>query len=271
MLRSIVALDQDIVNRICEAAEDERNVTLRLRRTIRTALKKLLLPKADWHKTVEEKFTQYASSNGLSANQFNLFLHSLQIFLTEPSRKELFNVLDFDEDGRLTWETINPIIFPEALKRNIKIKKKRRSIISHGNQDKDDLNRHSTDDGMIFEYSIAGRESGERPSELGRRSSLIQNIRRSIVNSVYSSGMTLQSSVSGRLFQSVDTEEGNAEEDEPQSLSTTADNRRSSRKVTLASIDDELSIELSTKSKEKLATLSQTDDSPEPTLMPSEF
>ncbi len=226
-LRSIVTLDQRIASQICEKAEDERNVNMRLRRILRTALRKLNISRHDWDKLLKEKYDLCSSPyDGLmNQQQFKMFLHSLQIFLTDESLKNLFTVLDSDYDGKLMWEGLFPIIFPELQKYTIQIKKKRsrsndgkgdrrdgsgtrsksnNEDINLGNTDEsaldggrkygsgDDKGKVGMDDGAItFEYSLTGNVS--RPPK--KRQSVLHAIRNSIV------GVSLKSlvSTSGRI------------------------------------------------------------------------
>ncbi len=141
-LRSIVTLDQRIASQICEKAEDERNVNMRLRRIVRTALRKLNVPKNSWPAFVGEKFKLHASPSDqfMSQQQFKVFLHSIQVFLTDESLKNLFVVLDGDCDGKLIWYGgLFPIIFPEHVKQTVQIKKSR----GHGHGGKSSKRRSS--------------------------------------------------------------------------------------------------------------------------------
>ncbi len=68
-----------------------------------------------------DQFELYIPNNDVGLNMANLklFLHSLQIFLTDATVKRIFTVLDFDKDERLVWEEIMPIVFPELVRKQV--------------------------------------------------------------------------------------------------------------------------------------------------------
>lgn len=124
-LKSIVTLDRRVSDKICEDAVDERNVTQRLRKIVRGALRDLELPKDEWNSYLRTHFDQFVAENrkGLTESDFRLFLHSLHVFLTDLSVHRIFGVIDFDRDGILTWENISPIVFPDLQKKQFKLDK----------------------------------------------------------------------------------------------------------------------------------------------------
>jgi len=121
MLKSIVTLDKFVADRICEEAVDERNVKHRVRKVIRTALRTLEIPRDTWEQFTMDQFELYIPDNdvGLNLANLKLFLHSLQIFLTDATVKRIFTVLDFDKDDRLLWDEMMPIIFPELVRKQV--------------------------------------------------------------------------------------------------------------------------------------------------------
>ena len=110
-------LDEDIAARICEDALDERVVTQRLRKMVRTTLSEIEPNKENWHFFLNEVFSHYVpeSKSGVSSKQFTLFLHGIQIHISIKSVKRIFSVIDFDQSGYITWDELSSIIFPELL------------------------------------------------------------------------------------------------------------------------------------------------------------
>ena len=117
LLRSLSVLDEDIAARICEDALDERVVTQRLRKMVRTTLSEIEPDKDNWHFFLNEVFSHYVpeSKSGVSPKQFTLFLHGIQIHISIKSVKRIFSVIDFDQSGYITWDELSSIIFPELL------------------------------------------------------------------------------------------------------------------------------------------------------------
>uniref|UniRef100_A0A7S3GNE7 EF-hand domain-containing protein n=1 Tax=Spumella elongata TaxID=89044 RepID=A0A7S3GNE7_9STRA len=132
MLKSIVTLDKYVADKICEEAVDERNVKHRVRKVIRTALRTLEIPRDTWQQFTMDQFELYIPDNDVGLNMANLklFLHSLQIFLTDATVKRIFTVLDFDKDEKLVWEEIMPIVFPELVRKQVKLNRQRRASAS---------------------------------------------------------------------------------------------------------------------------------------------
>ncbi|KAJ1396111.1 hypothetical protein B484DRAFT_472379 [Ochromonadaceae sp. CCMP2298] len=93
---------------------DERNVTERLRKVIRSTLAGLNLDKAQWPVFLREQFNIFKKGDrGICEKELRLFLRSLQIFLTDQSFSRIFRVIDFDRDGRILWGDLEAIVFPE--------------------------------------------------------------------------------------------------------------------------------------------------------------
>jgi hypothetical protein len=115
VLRSASVLDEEIAVKICEEAIDERVVTQRLRKMVRTSLLDIEPEKANWSLFLAEVFSHYVPDNrpGLSTKQFSLFLHGIQIHLSKKSIQRIFKVIDFDHSGYITWIEFSSIVFPE--------------------------------------------------------------------------------------------------------------------------------------------------------------
>jgi Ca2+-binding EF-hand superfamily protein len=115
VLRSASVLDEEIAVKICEEAIDERVVTQRLRKMVRTSLLDIEPVKSNWSLFLTEVFAHYVPDNrpGLSTKQFSLFLHGIQIHLSKKSIQRIFKVIDFDHSGYITWTEFSSIVFPE--------------------------------------------------------------------------------------------------------------------------------------------------------------
>ena len=115
VLRSAIVLDEEIAVKICEDALDERVVTQRLRKMVRTALTEIEPLKANWTPFLREVFYHYVPDNrpGVSPKQFTLFLHGIQIHISKKSVHRIFKVIDFDQSGFITWTEFSSVVFPE--------------------------------------------------------------------------------------------------------------------------------------------------------------
>lgn len=125
-LKAVVSLDRDVADKICEEALDERNVTERLRKVIRSTLAGLSFEKVRWQGFLFEQFHLFKkeAAAGVTEKDFRLFLHSLQIFLTHTSVARIFAVIDFDRDGRVAWKDLSDIVFPELAQQQLKVNRK---------------------------------------------------------------------------------------------------------------------------------------------------
>jgi len=129
-LKAVVSLDRTVADKICEEALDARNVTERLRKIIRSTLAGLNFEKIKWNGFLHEQFHLFKKdgAQGLNEKEMRLFLHSLQIFLTDTSVARIFTVIDFDRDGRVTWKDLSDIVFPELTQQQLKVNRKSTNI-----------------------------------------------------------------------------------------------------------------------------------------------
>jgi hypothetical protein len=132
-LKAVVSLDRTVADKICEDALDERNVTERLRKVIRSTLSGLSFEKDLWPSFLREQFAVFKKegAKGISEKELRLFLRSLQIFLTDISVSRIFRVIDFDRDGRVSWEDLQAIVFPELVEMAIQVQYMSYSNIPH--------------------------------------------------------------------------------------------------------------------------------------------
>ena len=120
LLKSIFELNREIVDKICEDAFDELQITQKIRKAIKKALKDNSdIESSIWPIFLKERFSHYINKDdkGVTEKKLKSFLHSLQVFLTDSSIKIIFNVIDSDKDGIVSWKDLYPIIFPELQKR----------------------------------------------------------------------------------------------------------------------------------------------------------
>ena len=127
MLKSIVTLNKTIADKICENAIDERNIKHRIRKVIRTSLKNLDIVKSEWVQYIQDQFELYipedSINNSMNIQEFTLFLHSISIFLTDTTVLRIFKVIDINRDNYIDFDNLFPIIFPELMKKQVKIKR----------------------------------------------------------------------------------------------------------------------------------------------------
>lgn len=125
-LKAVVSLDRTVADKICEEALDARNVAERLRKIIRSTLAGLNFEKLKWNSFLYEQFHLFKKdgADGITEKQMRQFLHSLQIFLTDTSVSRIFNVIDFDRDGKVTWKDLSDIVFPELAQQQLKVNRK---------------------------------------------------------------------------------------------------------------------------------------------------
>ena len=127
MLKSILTLNKTIADKICENAIDERNIKHRIRKVIRTSLKNLDIVKSEWVQYIQDQFELYipddSINNSINIHEFTLFLHSISIFLTDTTVLRIFKVIDINRDNYIDFDNLFPIIFPELMKKQVKIKR----------------------------------------------------------------------------------------------------------------------------------------------------
>jgi len=167
MLKSIVTLDKYVADKICEEAVDERNVKQRVRKVIRTALRTLEIPRENWLMFTMDQFDLYIPDNdvGLNLSNLKLFLHSMQIFLTDATTKRIFTVLDFDKDDRILWDELMPIVFPELVRKQVKLNRQRNKGSKEDRSSS--AQRRAT---MSFDYQIEGElVTAEEKKEVQKR------------------------------------------------------------------------------------------------------
>jgi hypothetical protein len=123
MLKSIVTLDKFVADKICEDAVDERNVRQRVRKVLRAALRAMEIPKENWEQYTQDQFELFIpdSDVGLNLANFKLFLHSMQIFLTDVTVDKIFKVLDVTLEDEVQWENVFPVVFPELVRKQVKL------------------------------------------------------------------------------------------------------------------------------------------------------
>jgi hypothetical protein len=180
LLQSIIKIDINIANKICEEAIEERNVTHRLRRLIRDKLKELG-EKKNWKRILYDYFSMKMDVNEeITRNEWRDFLYSLNIQLTNNSIRRLFQVIDQDQDGFIHWNDLYMMIFPDLMRKKIRIKRKHKgrkrtksSAASAGVNAGG--NRNSVDSTKEFslEYQISEEDRMSYKKKQNARSSLL--------------------------------------------------------------------------------------------------
>jgi hypothetical protein len=142
ILKSVSVLDIAVSNKICESAFNDRIILQRLRKLIRSTLKELDLDHNMWRPFIEEIFEEFANEKSrfsivdeqslMDKDNFDLFLHSLQIRIPKDKIEEIFNAIDYDESNFLNWTEISSIIFPDFHDKGIStVKRKHRKKHDH--------------------------------------------------------------------------------------------------------------------------------------------
>jgi len=160
-----VKLDKGIADKICEEALDVRNVTQRLRKAVKSSLNELDTDPLIRSAFVRDKFmmaSQHDSQRRINEKHFQVFLHSLKLFFTDLSVNKIFTIIDFDQDGWVTWTDLRPILFPELQKKNVNLTI-RQSIIDKRRMSFDYSRQKNVDDDSHFWNNSASNSTRTEP------------------------------------------------------------------------------------------------------------
>eukprot|EP01040_Poterioochromonas_malhamensis_P012225 gene12225-13368_t len=165
-LRSIIKIDKTVANKISEAAIEERSVKERLRRMIRDQLKILASDKRQWKNVLYSHYSQVMDENEeITQKEWKEFLYSLTLQLTNNSIRQLFKVIDQDQDGFIHWNDLYMIIFPDLIEKKVKISKKgkrhshHRSKSSPSNEHTDHTHQFSVEYQISEENRLSYKKS----------------------------------------------------------------------------------------------------------------
>lgn len=115
MLKAAMQLNPDIVGAICEECIQEKNVVKDLQSRIRNILSESNTPRRLWQVFVRDRFLQYDVNKDGSLDQleFREFIGSLDIFMGKRHFDILWEAIDIDLSGSVTWDELFVIVFPE--------------------------------------------------------------------------------------------------------------------------------------------------------------
>ena len=174
LLKAVVKLDKDIADKICEEAIDVRNVTQRLREAVRSSLIKEFPQSQERMIFVRKKFHQSSkndSQHRANEKSFQDFLHSLKLYFTSSSVSKIFGIIDFDNDGWVSWSDLRPILFPELQQKKLTITT-RQSVVAKGrlsfeyrrdNGEEDD-DEDDDDEGGVSQRPARQQQQQQQPS-----------------------------------------------------------------------------------------------------------
>lgn len=118
MIHAVIKLRLEIVHLVCVETIDQRNVLDNMRRTVIQQLEKKSKDPADWRKLVKEKFDSYDDSGDgrMDRNEFRMFLGSLNIFMPKERFDIVWDAVDYDLSGAITWDELFVLVFPQYQK-----------------------------------------------------------------------------------------------------------------------------------------------------------
>lgn len=133
MLKSVVALDVDIADELCDKAVEKTTLIDRLRLMIKSTLAGLDFERITWKPFLIEQFKIYQSrdmKNRMHVHNFQRLLRSLQIRLPLEKCQHIFEYIDVRRKGYITCEAFADLMFPELQRKKIKIdlSKKKKSF-----------------------------------------------------------------------------------------------------------------------------------------------
>jgi hypothetical protein len=115
MLKTACKLHSDIVGTVCEECLKETQVTQDLRTTIRQKLIDSRTPRRMWKSYIRDQFLVYDvdDDGNLDRLEFREFLGSLNIYIGKSHFDILWEAIDLDLSGKVTWDELFVIVFPE--------------------------------------------------------------------------------------------------------------------------------------------------------------
>lgn len=183
-LRSIIKIDKAVASKISEEAIEERSVKERLRRMIRDQLKTIAPDKRQWKSVLYSHYSQVMDENEeITQKEWKEFLYSLTLQLTNNSIRQLFKVIDQDQDGFIHWNDLYMIIFPDLIKKKVKIRKKGKRHGRH--RSKSSANEHPEDGNQFsMEYHISEEDRLSYKKSTTTRTSILASSMKMIRSSL---------------------------------------------------------------------------------------
>jgi calcium-binding protein CML len=115
LLQTVVRLHLTVVDKVCDQLIEESNVLTSMRRSIIEELEGKSSDKKFWRKYVKDKFAEFdLSGDGyMSSAEFRNFLGSLNIFMPKERFDIIWESVDLDQSGAITWDELFVLVFPE--------------------------------------------------------------------------------------------------------------------------------------------------------------
>lgn len=115
MLKTASELHSDIVGTVCEECIKETQVTGDLRTRVRNKLIDTATPRKMWKSYIRDQFLSFdVDENGsLDRLEFREFLGSLNIYIGRSHFDILWEAIDLDLSGKITWDELFVVVFPE--------------------------------------------------------------------------------------------------------------------------------------------------------------
>lgn len=115
LLQTVVHLHLAVVDKVCDQLIEEANVLTSMRRSITEELESKSSDRKFWRKYVRDKFNEFdLSGDGLmSASEFRNFLGNLNIFMPKDRFDIIWESIDYDQSGSITWDELFVLLFPE--------------------------------------------------------------------------------------------------------------------------------------------------------------
>jgi Ca2+-binding EF-hand superfamily protein len=117
MLHTIVALNSQVVDIVCDQSIDEINIVSSIRRCIQERLVQKKIEQSKWRAYIHQQLEEF-DLNGdgtMDAAEFRNFLGTLNIFMSKQRFDILWEAVDYDMSGAITWDELYILAFPEYL------------------------------------------------------------------------------------------------------------------------------------------------------------
>ena len=115
IIRSMTHRNADILDEIVEEAREQVHVARDLRAAIVEHLTFLEIPRSLWKEHLWKHF-QIADTNGsheIDSEEFLMWFRAMDVHFSRKTTKRIFNALDRDKSGAISWKEMEAIIFPE--------------------------------------------------------------------------------------------------------------------------------------------------------------
>lgn len=115
LLQTVISLHPAVVDIVCDQTMDETTAIVNIRHIIRDRLKEKTLDQKQWRNIVQAQFDEYdLDGNGeMDAQEFRNFLGTMNIFMPKERFDMVWESIDYDLSGAITWDELFVIVFPE--------------------------------------------------------------------------------------------------------------------------------------------------------------